>query len=120
MHQLNVVPLMCCLMHLQLFFKRSTLYIPFVLVGAYFANEVRSSKLQDRPAARSRPSLTQVQQQQQQQQQRFEGSACSSLATASAAMLTARGPAAAVFIAPPVTASFPASHWFGPCYPCTQ
>lgn len=23
----------------QLFFKRSTLYIPFVLVGAYFANE---------------------------------------------------------------------------------
>jgi hypothetical protein len=27
---------------LQLFFKRSTLYIPFVLVGAYFANEVRS------------------------------------------------------------------------------
>jgi hypothetical protein len=26
---------------LQLFFKRSTVYIPFVLVGAYFANEVR-------------------------------------------------------------------------------
>lgn len=25
----------------QLFFKRSTLYIPFILVGAYFANEVR-------------------------------------------------------------------------------
>jgi hypothetical protein len=47
-------------LHLQLFFKRSTLYIPFVLVGAYFANEVRSSKLQDRPAACSRPSLTQV------------------------------------------------------------
>jgi len=23
----------------QLFFKRSTVYIPFVLVGAYFANE---------------------------------------------------------------------------------
>ncbi|KAI8472812.1 MAG: putative ubiquinone-cytochrome c reductase [Monoraphidium minutum] len=23
----------------QLFFKRSTIYVPFVLVGAYFANE---------------------------------------------------------------------------------
>jgi hypothetical protein len=31
-------------LHLQLFFKRSTLYIPFVLVGAYFANEVRSEQ----------------------------------------------------------------------------
>ena len=28
----------------QLFFKRSTIYIPFVLVGAYFANEVRSGR----------------------------------------------------------------------------
>jgi hypothetical protein len=26
---------------LQLFFKRSTLYVPFVLVGAFYANEVR-------------------------------------------------------------------------------
>lgn len=27
----------------QLFFKRSTIYVPFVLVGAYFANEVSTS-----------------------------------------------------------------------------
>lgn len=29
----------------QLFFKRSTLYIPFILVGAYFANEVRKQEI---------------------------------------------------------------------------
>lgn len=32
-------------MYLQLFFKRSTLYVPFVLVGAFYANEVGSGCL---------------------------------------------------------------------------
>lgn len=30
----------------QLFFKRSTIYVPFVLVGAYFANEAVDSGIQ--------------------------------------------------------------------------
>ena len=28
------------LLLVQVFFKRSTIYIPFIMVGAYFANEV--------------------------------------------------------------------------------
>lgn len=38
----DLIAVFCCSVHLQLFFKRSTLYVPFILVGAYFANEVRS------------------------------------------------------------------------------
>lgn len=30
---------------MQIFFKRQTVYIPTVLVGAYFSNEVRSTAL---------------------------------------------------------------------------
>ncbi len=42
----------------QLFFKRSTLYVPFVLVGAYFANEVSNQEHQ-RAARASRRGLLQ-------------------------------------------------------------